>query len=766
MNPEEIQARIREIFRHEAVELVAELEAALLELEQAPAHSGIIGRVFRALHTLKGSGATSGYPELSQFVHRVEDVFFAAREGQIAVSSPIIDHSLEIADTIARYLAAPAQEAAAVLASGQGALAALLSSVPACSRGESAAEPAAAVAPRQRRFHIRYVPKAHLFETGTDPGLQLDDLRALGSCTVRCIADRLPPIAALAPTECHLGWEIDLETAAGDAAIREVFLFVDGDCELSIVEQPLAASARAPAPSAWTIGFTIDERTAATPAALDTLFLELGKLGRHRVLFSPPEIHGRRSPGPWRVVLETDPGVSEDAIRDAFIFMSGVAPTLERRGALGSGSEPGVALRLETTAPGAAAAGAESPTPPPAANARSGAGESLRVSADRLDRLVNMVGELVILRSQVTNACAGMPDVPSQLQSASEGLERLTKELRDVVLEVRMMPIGETFTKFKRLCRDLARDLGKVVELEIAGADTELDKTVLEQLKDPLVHLVRNCLDHGLETPEERVAAGKPPQGTLRLAAEQRGDRVWVTVSDDGRGLDAERIRAKAVARGLIAADAVPAEAEIFQFVFLAGFSTAERVSQVSGRGVGLDVVKRHLEALRGTVEISSRKGQGTEVRLSVPLTLAIIEGLLVGVGGDRYVLPLGIAQETIEIDRRQRERANGRNVVELRGQLVPFLRLREVFDYESTPPDLERAVIVECDDKRLGLVVDEVIGSHQTVLKSLGWLSRHVKAFSGATVMGDGHIGLICDVPALVAYAAEKRGRGLGLEV
>jgi two-component system, chemotaxis family, sensor kinase CheA len=293
-----------------------------------------------------------------------------------------------------------------------------------------------------------------------------------------------------------------------------------------------------------------------------------------------------------------------------------------------------------------------------------------------------------------------------------------------------------------------------------------MDKTVLDQLNDPLVHLVRNCLDHGLEPPEERLAAGKPRQGTLRLCAEQRGDRVWVVVTDDGRGLDAARIRAKAVAKGLLAADATPSEQELFQMIFLPGFSTADKVSQLSGRGVGLDVVKKRLELLRGTVELRSQHGQGMEIRMSLPLTLAIIEGLMVGVDGERYILPLGIARETIELSRRQRMSANGRNVVELRGELLPYLRLREIFGLPGEPPELERVVIVELEEKRVGLAVDEVFGNHQTVLKSLGWLSRHVRVFSGVTVLGNGRVALILDTPALVAYDATRRGTAFGLAI
>lgn len=658
---DDIQQRSREIFRTEAAELLAELEAALLELENRPDDAAAIHRVFRVLHTLKGSGATSGFPDLSDFLHRVEDVFCAARDNRLRLTPEMIDLALQVADAVTRHLAAPAGEARGVLEAAQGSLEGLLRFLPDRASPAPAAPPPASPppAPSAHRYSISFRPRPHFFLTGSDPGVFLDDLRALGDCAIQAAADDLPPLDDLDAEQCHLGWNIRLTCTAGEPEVRDVFAFVTDDCELEVL--------------------------------------------------------------PWRD--EASPPAAPVA-----------------------------------AAPAATAAA-------PAGHPRSTI-DNLRVSADRLDRLVNMVGELVILRAQVGGACSALREVPPVLQAASEGLDRLTKELRDVVLEIRMMPVGELFRTFRRLCRDLARDLGKEVELVIEGAETEMDKTVLEQLKDPLVHLVRNSLDHGLEPPAERLRDGKSRAGTLRLAAEQRGDRVWITVSDDGRGLDTARIREKAVARGLLAADARAGDAEIQQLVFLPGFSTADSVSKLSGRGVGLDVVKRQMELLRGAVELRSRPGAGTEFRLAVPLTLAIIEGLMVQVDGDRFILPLAAAEETIQLTPATRARAGARNLVELRGELVPCLRLRDVFDSTSAAPEREHVVIVECEGQRLGFVVDRVLGNHQTVIKTLGWLGRHVSVFSGATVLGDGRIGLICDVPALVAYAAKRRGVGTGLEV
>lgn len=758
MNFEELQRRTREVFRQEAVDLLAELEAALLALENDLGDVDTINRVFRAMHTLKGSGSTSGFTELSDFVHHVEDVYNAAREDRLRLDSRMIDLTLRISDAVSRYLDAPAESAAAVLAAAQGDLQALLACLPA--RGTATAASAAPSTTKPGGWRIRFEPAPGFFRSGSDPALFLDDLRALGPCEIRCLAMALPAFASMDPEQCYLAWQIDLTAAVSQDTVRDVFAFVSDECTLDFSPLPPpdpAAAGDKPAAPLWSCEFTITPDMPAAPGLLETFWLDIAKLGSHRVLQSPGGEAGPRAPGLWRIELATASGL--EAIQDAFAFMLRAEPRISPLGAV-------AAVAPVAAKPAAPEGGRRAPTEARDATPARLSDETVRVSSRKLDHLVNLVGELVILRSQLNDCCGLLANVPPALQGVAEGMQRLTSELRDVVLDVRMMPIGETFGKFQRLTRDLCRELGKEVELVIQGAATEMDKTVLDQLNDPLVHLVRNCLDHGLEPPAERIAAGKPPRGTLRLAAEQKGDRVWITVSDDGRGLNAERIRTKAIERGLLAASARPSDAELYQMIFLPGFSTAEVVSKVSGRGVGLDVVKRRIEQLRGTVELTSHPGQGTQIQLSLPLTLAIIEGLMVGIDGDRYIMPLSAARETIEINRAQRAASNGRNVVELRGALVPYLRLRDLFGFTSEPPELERVVIVEIDDRQLGLVVDEVLGNHQTVLKSLGWLSHRVKVFSGATVLGDGRAALILDLAGLMAHSRAGQEPAIGLEV
>lgn len=767
MNFDEIQRRSRELFRQEASDLLTELEQALLELEQEPGDANAIDRVFRAMHTLKGSGATSGFAELSAFLHHVEDVFNAAREGRVAVNSTVVDLTLRLCDVIARYLEATPEDAPAVLHRANDDLEALLRFLPAKTAKKEAPrtdEPPAAVATaaaQQPSWDIRFRPHGGVFLQGVDPGMFLDGLRAMGECAITAHLEDLPSLGEMDPERCHLAWDIRLRTNEPESAIREIFTFIEDDCDLDITR--VAATAKAPGEQ-WAIDFVVTPELIATPGALDTVWRELEALGPITVVTSPAG-EGRARPGPWRVALAAN--VEKARVEDAFLFAVDAHPQVVRLEAEIEGANRKVADKpgLVAAAPVFSSGQPRKEAAAAAMAAVAGAKrEMLKVSAEKLDQLVNLVGELVILKSQVAEGCSAVPDLPPMLQDAAEGLQRLAFELRDVVLGVRMMPIGETFAKFRRLTRDLSRDLGKEVELTIEGAETEMDKTMLDQLADPLMHLVRNSLDHGIELPDERAAAGKPRVASLTLRAEQRGDRVWIIVADDGRGLDAAKIRAKAIARGLLAPEANPTDAEIYQYIMLPGFSTAEKVSEVSGRGVGLDVVKRNIEALRGTIELRSQPGRGAEIRLSLPLTLAIIEGLMVRVADDRYILPLSSARETIELRRERRLAANGRNVVDLRGEMMPYVRMREVFDYPDEPPPIERIVIVELDDRRIGLAVDEVLGNHQTVLKSLGWLSRRVDVFTGATVLGDGRVALIIDIPGLVAFDAARVGGDIGL--
>lgn len=384
--------------------------------------------------------------------------------------------------------------------------------------------------------------------------------------------------------------------------------------------------------------------------------------------------------------------------------------------------------------------------------------DNVRVPALRLDEMMDRVGELVIAQSRLSQMAGSAVDLG--LRSVSEEIERLAGELRDTMMVLRMMPVASLFSRFRRLVHDLARETGKEIELVTTGESTEVDKTVIDRLADPLVHLVRNSIDHGLELPQDRVASGKPAVGQVTLSAHQTGSEVVITIKDDGRGIDRARVRAKAEANGLIQPGQPLSDQELLQQIFQPGFSTAEKVTNLSGRGVGMDVVKKTIEALRGSIDVKSDEGAGAEIALRIPLTLAIIDGLLVRVGNGSYVIPLSAVEECLELSLEEDLRSRGRSFISLRDDLVPFLRLRELFRTGSQPDRYQKVVVISTGRERVGLVVDQIIGDHQTVIKSMSKLHDQVSSFSGATILGDGNVALILDVAHLIAAGQQQEAQ------
>ena len=453
----------------------------------------------------------------------------------------------------------------------------------------------------------------------------------------------------------------------------------------------------------------------------------------------------------FEIVLET--AKADNDIRDVFIFVEDRSEVRISTVNRSTAAAPGAAAASKVSSP--ATASSEAAAPPEAAGkartkTKATEGESsIRVSASKLDSLVDLVGELVIAQARLSELASNRAD--EQLFSIAEDIGRLSAELRDNTLDIRMVPIGTTFVRFRRLVHDLSVELGKDIQLQTDGAETELDKTVIERLFDPLVHLIRNSCDHGIESPEARRSHGKSPGGTVRLSAYHSGPNVYVEIRDDGAGLDPAAIRRKAVASGLLDENAQVSEQDLFKLIFLPGFSTAKTVSNVSGRGVGMDVVKRSVEALRGQIALTSELGKGTTIRLQLPLTLAIIDGLLVAVSDARFVLPMSLVEECIELTELDIERSHNNQLANVRGELVPYVRLRDLFGSAGKRPPIEQIAITTVEGKRYGFVVDGVVGQHQTVIKSLGRMYQGTRGLSGATILGDGTLALIVDVPALL---------------
>jgi two-component system chemotaxis sensor kinase CheA len=387
--------------------------------------------------------------------------------------------------------------------------------------------------------------------------------------------------------------------------------------------------------------------------------------------------------------------------------------------------------------------------------------ESVRVPSGKLDVLINLVGELVITQAQLAQVAASVHNL--ELAAPVEETERLTNELRDLVLNIRMMPIGTTFSRFRRLVRDLSVEMGKKIDLHTDGAETELDKTVIDRLADPLVHLIRNSIDHGIELPDDRTGLGKPAKGKIKLSAAHRGASVVITIDDDGRGLDTEKILSSAVKKGLVHDGDDLAKNDIFNLIFAPGFSTAGKVTSVSGRGVGMDVVKREIDNLRGSIDVNSEKNRGTSIRLSLPLTLAIIDGLLVEIEDGKFVIPLNLIEECLELTPESFALSRQRRLIRVRDDLLPYIQLREVFGIRGRTPPRQEAVIVNVGETRVGMVVDRIIGDHQTVIKTLGKLYKDTVGVSGGTILGDGSVALILDVAGLLdsARTSEKKSYG-----
>jgi two-component system chemotaxis sensor kinase CheA len=482
------------------------------------------------------------------------------------------------------------------------------------------------------------------------------------------------------------------------------------------------------------------------------LLTELAELGPCRIVALTDAIPALPDLDPthchigWDVTLTG--AITKEAIEDVFLFV------LDE-------------MELELT-PLATAGPAGPSAPAPDADPRAEAAhaapvETVRVPADRLDAVMNRVGELVIAQSRLSQIAGASNNIA--LRSVSEEIERLSGELRTTMMVLRMVPVSQLFNRFRRLVHDLAIETGKEVALEVDGEGTEIDKTVIERLFDPIVHMIRNSCDHSLGTPEQRAAVGKDAVGKIRLSAHQAGGQVVITIADDGRGIDVAGVRAKAEANGLIEPNAPMSDQDVIQFIFHPGFSTAAKVTSLSGRGVGMDVVKRTIESLRGTIEVASVWRGGATFTLRIPLTLAIIEGLLVRVGSGRYVLPLAAVEECLELTTADDTRSQGRSLITLRERLVPFVRLRDMFAVTVPPDPFQKIVVVANGASRVGLVVDQIIGSHQTVIKSMSPLQKGAAAFAGATILGDGTVALILDIGHLLAAAGgnEERLRAVG---
>lgn len=700
----------------ESRELLEAMEAALLRIEQDPNDPDIINAIFRAAHTIKGSAGLFGLDYIVSFTHVAESVLDKVRSGEIKIDADLAALLLDASDQMGALVnhAANGEEPDDASNRRSSELMAGLNvylgvekqkakpaSVPVEFEHKFEKEGGGEVETDNWHISLRFGPD--VLRNGMDPVAFIRYLSTLGRIVhIVTLTDAIPPLKDLDAESCYLGFEIAFNSDANKSTIEGVFEFVREDCKIRIL----------PPRSKVTEYLELINALKDENLRLGDILVNCGTL--------------------------TDTEL-ENALRIQADSGNGLHPIGEVLVEQGMVEAPVVEAALEKQ---------KQIKDSKSNDSKNNEVSFIRVDSEKLDQLINLVGELIIAGAGTTLIAqrAGMPE----LVEATATLSRMVEEVRDSALSLRMVQIGGTFTRFQRVVRDVSKELGKDIRLEISGADTELDKAVVEKIGDPLTHLVRNSMDHGIEPADVRLARGKPAHGTLQLNAYHDSGSIVIEVSDDGGGLNKDRILAKAIERGLVKPDQAMSDKEIYNLIFEAGFSTAEVVSNLSGRGVGMDVVRRNIQALRGTVDIESTPGQGSTMRIRLPLTLAIIDGFLVGVGSSAYVVPLDMVIECIELPTGQAAEGSN-NYLNLRGEVLPYLRLRDQFEVEGQPGRRENIVVVQYAGHKAGLVVDTLLGEFQTVIKPLGKVFGGARGFGGFTIMGSGEVALILDVPRLM---------------
>ncbi len=702
-----------ELFIVECRELLEDMEAGLLAVETAQEKSEIINAVFRAAHTIKGSSGLFSLDHIVAFTHVLESVLDRVRSGKLALNAKLValllgcgDHIRALVDGVASGEQSGSPELAQA---GEPLTAALRGylEVGTVAPNVAVAEAAATVDVTQRplsgtqvgadHWHISVRFGADVLRNGMDPLSFIRYLGTLGQITaIATVADALPDVELMDPETCYLGFEMAFKGDVDKAAIEQVFEFVREDSRLFILP-----------PRSQVSDYVQLLEQQGDVVQLGEMLVRCGTLTQQEL----------------DLALNQQADVPAALIGSILVAQGSVQPEV-------------VEAALQKQKHVKETVVAES--------------RSIRVDADKLDQLINLVGELIIAGANV-NMIAHRAKVV-ELEESTSKLSTLVEEVRDSALQLRMVKIGATFNRFQRVVHDVSRELGKDIALVIDGEETELDKTVVEKIGDPLMHLIRNCMDHGIESAEVRRANGKPEQGTVRLNAFHDSGSIVITVQDDGGGFKRDRILAKAIERGLVEAGHSLTDTEVYGLVLEPGFSTADKVSNLSGRGVGMDVVKRNIAALRGTVSMNSEEGRGTTVTVRLPLTLAIIDGFLVGVDKAVYAIPLDMIEECVAFSAEP-----GHDYTNLRGEVLPFIRLRQLFGIRGESCHGENIVVLKHGNQRVGLVVDTLLGEFQTVIKPLGKMFSQVKCVSGSTILGSGDVALILDVPSLIQQASHS---------
>lgn len=709
------------VFIQEGREQLQAMETGLLELEQQPDNHDVINGIFRAAHTIKGASGVIECHFIEQFMHKVENILDRLRNGEIHVSSELTgvllrscDHLSALMDVLESGAAAPPDE---ISQRGQ-ALLNELAAVTDDKAGDAASPENHALIEAEAEvealgggvvntdsWHISVRFGPHMLRGGMDPLSFLRYLASLGEIlALETVPDAMPEASEMDPESCYLGFEIRLQTRSSKADIERVFDFCRDDCELRIL----------PPNSKLAEYVKLIRELPEDDMRLGEMLVRCGALTQGELeagLFSQQQ--SKAPADPANDSTPPTPPLGEILVDNKVVHKEVVEAAVSKQAQVSE--KKAVEARL------------------------------IRVQADKLDQLIDLVGELVIAGASAN--LLAQRSGQSELFESTSILSRLVENIRDSALQLRMVQIGETFNRFNRVVRDVSKELDKEIDLIITGAETELDKSVVEKIGDPLMHLVRNSMDHGIEKADAREARGKSRRGTVQLNAYHDSGSIVIEVMDDGAGLPRDKILQKAIDKGLVQPNQQLSDQEIINLIWEPGFSTAEQVTNLSGRGVGMDVVRRNIQSLRGSCEVSSIEGEGATFTIRLPLTLAIIDGFLVGVGKSSYVIPLDMVIECIEL----KEESADRDFLNLRGEVLPFVRLREMFEIEGDRPIRENIVVVQYAGQKAGIVVDQLLGEFQTVIKPLSSIFRHLRGIGGSTILGTGEVALILDVQALI---------------
>lgn len=709
-----------ETFSQEVDELLTAMEEALLGLEGTPDDADCINSIFRAMHTIKGSSGLFGFDDVVAFTHEAETVLDCVRNGERAIDAELVavllackDHTAQI---IQHFLYNEGEPLPEELQQQSQALIAQLTGQSAA-RGMPSTQQEKAdhfevdvnTSDSSDNWVISLAFKQNALRNGMDPLSFIRYLQTLGKIIeVIVTMPAIPRIEDMIPEDCYLNFKIAFNSNADKKNIEDVFEFAEDDCDIHILP-PNSRQEH----YLQLLGNMQEDQV----KRLGEMLVEIGALTEKEVvniLQEQREEHEEAAKPIGEMLLEKNI-LQQPVIEQALKKQESVKQKINKES------------------------------------------NYIRVDAAKLGYLINLVGELVIsgaaMRLMVDKH--GLSDV----DDVASTMSHLVEDIRDTALQLRMVQIGETFMRFQRVVHDVSKELGKQIQLQITGGESELDKTVVEKINDPLTHLVRNSLDHGIETPAERLRAGKSEKGTIQLNAYHDSGRIVIQISDDGKGLDPDKIVAKAIAKGLVKPDQVLSKAEVYSLIFEPGLSTKEEANNLSGRGVGMDVVKRNIEALRGSVSVDSELGQGTTVTIHLPLTLAIIDGFMVEAQKERYIIPLSMVEECVEMNSDEWKIDDTQHYVNLRGHVLPYLRLGDFFHNNKRHIHTQREslVVVRFGELKAGFVVDELHGENQTVIKPLGKLFENLDGIGGATVLGSGDVALILDVQGLIQHAKKR---------